>query len=371
MLQSPRGLPHSDYTRRIDGFDGLRAIAALMVVANHKTAIAQEFNIYSGSYGVTLFFILSGFLIVNILRNYKYNIDMGVGVYNDYIYNFYLNRLLRIWPPYFLTIAFAFTMGVIGIWNPLTPSELAGSLTFTMNVFQAYYWADYPEHIGALWSIAIEEQFYLWAAPVFLLSPRRYFPAICMIVIVIAGLSVPLNWLLGLPSRAIYVGSAVNFGFMALGGLCSIAIRPSPIYARAAPFALIAFLLLPIAASHYPTNGLPALLLRASTAPIVAVLLLGIVSDQKSLLVRALSLKPLVYVGQISYGLYLYHGLVDLRPLPIEPLWLGLVETLIAFAAAALSWRYMERPLIGLKGRLRREPSASAPASSRAKGERS
>ncbi|MGY4502520.1 peptidoglycan/LPS O-acetylase OafA/YrhL [Bradyrhizobium sp. GM24.11] len=135
------------------------------------------------------------------------------------IVRFYENRAFRIWPIYYLTVALIAAYGFVGGRPQLRGDEIFSLLTMTSNIFQSYVWPNYPSHFGAFWSVAIEEQFYLWAAVAFLLIPQTHAWKICVFVIALAiGFGVA-SFVLGLPGRSIYTGSLTNFGLMALGGL--------------------------------------------------------------------------------------------------------------------------------------------------------
>lgn len=343
--------------RRILGLDGLRAIAVGLVIISHKVRIAGPLNL--GGWGVHLFFVLSGFLIIGILFAGRDKIDRGTTTFRREIAHFYQNRLFRIWPIYFLTIGLCVLAGGVTDAAPVTQQQFLAVSTFTSNYFQGHVWAKYPENgLGPLWSVAVEEQFYLWAAPVFLLSPRKWFAPICVAVMGIALVAgvvgvlsdpTPGHW-----PRSVYVGSMTNFGLMAMGGLAAVAIAPRPWMAKAAPVALAAFLAMPIISwlvgvettfSHF-AHWLATLL--------IPVILLGIVADQQAWLVKLLNLPAVAYIGQISYGLYLYHTLIriDLWGLPLPGH--GTIEAILALAMAAASRRFIEKPLLDFRDRWRR-----------------
>jgi peptidoglycan/LPS O-acetylase OafA/YrhL len=338
--------------QRIKGFDGLRALAVGMVIVNHKSELGNAIS--PGGYGVHLFFILSGFLIIRIIHDRRLALEAGTSNLRGELIHFYENRLYRIWPIYYLTAAIVIGLGVIGFWPRLSATETFAILTFTTNIFQGYFWESYPVHFGPLWSVAVEEQFYLWAAPVFLLTRASSHRLICVAVIalaiVVAALTVPL----GLNVRSIYVGPLTNFGLMALGGIAAIAMKPSARMAAWAAPALILFCLSPLVAWWIGRLSLAGNLLFWAASLLVVVTLLGIVADQSSRLTRALSLPPLEYIGRISYGLYLYHSLIVLSEWGMPPSrWTTLAEVTLSVAAAAASWRWIEQPLLNLRDRRR------------------
>lgn len=133
---------------RIAGFDGLRAIAILMVFVTHRIVIGETIGF--GGYGVHLFFVLSGFLIIGILRERRHALAAGRTSLGMELRHFYANRVYRIWPVYFLLIGILLCMGWVGIWPQLGDQQLFALTTFTTNIFIGHAWPDFPERWGAM-----------------------------------------------------------------------------------------------------------------------------------------------------------------------------------------------------------------------------
>jgi peptidoglycan/LPS O-acetylase OafA/YrhL len=342
---------------RIKGFDGLRALAVSLVVLEHKFAYFQKMG--SGGFGVHLFFVLSGFLIIGILHSRRGSIELQKTSFRNEILRFYENRLFRIWPIYFLLIALLVLFGAVGIWEPLSREQLFAVLTFTSNLFQGFVWPAYPEHFGALWSVAVEEQFYLWAAPVFLLISRSYFSWVCWCVVALAVVVGLGTYLSGVHPRSIYVGSLTNFGLMALGGMAVVALSRNQWFARAAPLALLLYLICPVLGWAIGRETPLWFAIFWTSGLLVAVVLVGIVSDQSSWMVGVLEKPPLRYIGRISYGIYIYHGIVSISFLNLlSHTGMGsrlqvLVEIALSIAVASASWHCIERPLLNYRDRKR------------------
>lgn len=104
------GLPN-----RIKGFDGLRA---MMVVFEHKSAAIRLLS--PGGFGVHLFFVLSGFLIIGILERRREAIEAGTAAVWAELWHFYENRIFRIWPIYFLLVFGLIVAGMTNIAKPLS-----------------------------------------------------------------------------------------------------------------------------------------------------------------------------------------------------------------------------------------------------------
>lgn len=150
----------------IPALDGFRALAILVVMASH---VGLQ-NWFPGQFGVTLFFFLSGYLITTLLRrelDRTGRIDFG---------GFYLRRAVRILPPLYITILFALSLDAAGLILPMKLWAIPYDLLFLSNYFP---FSSVP--IG-LWSLAVEEHFYLGFPLLFLLLARRLTFAQCALV---------------------------------------------------------------------------------------------------------------------------------------------------------------------------------------------
>jgi peptidoglycan/LPS O-acetylase OafA/YrhL len=179
--------------------DSIRFIAALMVFLQHAVSPSYEYLpikntiwekllniISSGGTGVSIFFVLSGFLITYLLIS-EYELNSKIS-----IKYFYLRRVLRIWPLYFLVVAFSFLLypflkSLIGMNNPLG-SNFLYHLTFlsnfdVINIEKHCYGSDAMSQ-NITWSVSIEEQFYLFWPLIFVFLPKRLWVYSILIVIV-------------------------------------------------------------------------------------------------------------------------------------------------------------------------------------------
>jgi peptidoglycan/LPS O-acetylase OafA/YrhL len=307
-------------------------------------------------------------LIIGILHSRRSSIELHETTFREELFHFYENRLFRIWPIYFLFICGLVLFGIVGIMKPLSGQELFALVTFTSNLFQSFVWPAYPEHFGPLWSVAVEEQFYLWAAPVFLLVVSRYFSLVCLCVITLAIAVGLATYASGLYPRSIYTGSLTNFGLMALGGLAAVAISRNYWFAKSAPLALLLYLACPVIALMIGRSTPGALLVFWGSGLLVAVVLVGLVSDQSCWIVKVLEIPPVRYLGTISYGIYIYHGAVSISFLHLLSSTVGgariqsMIDIASSIAVASVSWHLIERPLLNYrdKRRLRnREPGSA------------
>ena len=329
--------------------DGLRALAVLAVIFFH----AEVPGFRGGYIGVDVFFVISGYLITQFLRT-----TAARGA-RQMLGNFYARRARRILPALLVTCAVVALLG----WLLLMPAELillgkplAAAPVFLSNLaawsegggyFQLSYLSSPLRH---LWSIAVEEQFYL-GYPLLLLAIDRYLPRQQVRVIaVLALLSLALCiWGSHYRPAFNYYALPTRAWELLLGGLLAltaVAPRSRAVRELAAATGLIVLVaavgLYDSARISYP--GAYALLPCAATAGLVAA---G--SGAGSAPNRWLAWPPLVFVGLISYSLYLWHLplLTFAAYYSIEPLTAlerAAVITCI-FALAALSWRFIEQPV--------------------------
>jgi peptidoglycan/LPS O-acetylase OafA/YrhL len=345
--------------------DGLRAFAVLGVLVSHYMHETPRLGTL-GSWGVRLFFVLSGYLITAILLDCRRAIDAGQGVALT-LRQFYARRFLRIFPLYYAAIAGAWLAGVAE-----ARTHLWWHLAYLSNVLFARTQA-WHHPFSHFWSLAVEEQFYLVWPPVILLLPRRLLvPAIGLAVAAapawrwaFAG-HVPDMWLWNLP-----VNSLDALGVGALLAVATAAWPPLRRFAEGRWLVVVLCPLLYLVASG-PLGGvrrlawLPRLdlgpLYDTAVAVAAAGIILGAVRGWRGPVGALLAARPVAYVGRISYGVYVLHLFTSL----VVPWALGRVgiafpaaeswpRTLALTAAtvawAAVSWHAFEGPINALKRR--------------------
>jgi len=330
--------------RRIEGFDGLRALAVLSVMFYHLGW--SSFSL--GWAGVPFFFVLSGFLITGILLDSK-----GASA-GQFFGRFYLRRTLRIFPLYYLYLA------VVFCWCAYHGIHATG-WWYYVAYLQNYYlgltnfaWTPGQE-LGHTWSLAVEEQFYLlWPLLVFHLSTKQLkFVLVAMFLLAVVSRSVLLKtgWMVPfapLPS---------NLDTLGLGALLAILARENRArYAAASLWLLIGSAALVAAivffSGHHMTSADD--LYMAS----LALLFVGVVSYVSTRHIPVLDWAPLAYIGKISYGLYIWHAFtyhvlnaaIYNKWIP-DPgaRWLDAVKIAFTFAVAIASFELFEKPILRLK----------------------
>lgn len=371
--------------RHMPSLDSIRGLAVLMVILFHgfgsynwRDAMGGFWgglaaNVVScGRYGVNVFFVLSGFLITGLLFKARER--------KDFYQNFYIRRILRIVPVYVVVLV------ILKLWHVVDFRFIAAALLFIAN-FSRLFGAPLDEY-GSLWSLAVEEHFYLiWPTCVRRLSERTLFRILVAVVIVEPILRV----------LAINVSSHIDIhyktpfvlDFLAYGALLSLLIRTHRIHLDnvvrvgstiLGASAALSLLVIWLTAFHGSVT-LEALADLPFTWGACGILLLGLKRDhvrlEKTGRTDARGLLP--FYGYISYGLYLINVLVYEKMSPvigkfIRPqafrnlaVYAGAVFACIAVSTvlAYLSRRFFEGPILSLKDKWQdrfSQPTAPPPA---------
>jgi len=342
---------------RIPSLDGLRAVSISLVLYGHlegghgfpSIGITRWFGDVA-HLGVTVFFVISGFLITSLLMSERER----TGTIS--LKNFYLRRTLRIFPAFYAFILALIAASVLG-WIDLGGRDLAFALTYTVN-----YDADRSWNIGHLWSLSIEEQFYLlWPFVFLMLRERR--AVIAAVLAFAAGplvrLAMRLAFPAGSPWRDLEIFPAMADS-IAIGCVLAL-LRPWLLeqawYLRLTGSAWLAIVLVPLILAINSRLGYGLVDLVGSPILLVSIALLIEASTRRaqSLAGRFLNLPPVVFLGVLSYSLYLWQQPFLNRHLDTTPTSFPL-NLALAFGCALLSYFLIERPLVGVRRRLERSP---------------
>lgn len=349
--------------------DSLRALALFGVMIEHflpesiygsfLSSWKPAFPLEWGS-GVTLFFVLSGFLITGILLRCR-NISPTKQSIGFTIQRFYIRRFLRIFPIYYLTLAVA-----VIIFEKVR-SDFFWHLTYTTNVM--VFVQGFDEYATHFWTLAIEEQFYLvWPLVIFLLPEKQLLKAI-FITITLSPLFRFIGYYgLGLSPIQIGVLPLASLDALGLGALLAFYTHNYDQFKYAkrnlCKFGLWVCLPLLIFFTMVSFTFQGTILLNTLIKPtILAIFFVWLVNGAakgfSGFSGRVLELKPLVFIGKISYGIYIYHNFMNpiygilswhLNLPDSIPLWLVVIlKVMASFAIAIPSWFLIEKPINNLK----------------------
>ena len=343
--------------------NGLRAVAALMVVWHHCHQGIDFGRIGNrmGHVGVSLFFVLSGFLIVTLLIRERRNSD------NIRLRAFYGRRALRIMPLYYVVVALT-AFFVLGFGPANSEAEalrvgLPYLLTYTTN------WVPVVSFLAISWTLAAEEQFYLvWPQIQKRVADSIWVPGILLL------LSEAIRFRLLDPIFDLLGWNLAMAPFLLIGGFTPIllgvflayALNSSKGFSRCARLfghryaPLVIVLVLGVVLQFVPGGWASFKTTQDALANLTLYVLLALVIAsavirEDHVLASALSVRWISWLGVISYGIYLLHLpvylLVDFMLPDLVPVVRLLAITFLTILVAGLSYRYFERPLLNLKGK--------------------
>lgn len=371
--------------KRIIEFDGLRAFAVLIVIADHYAPFRNFANgapARLGGFGVDVFFVLSGYLITNILLDLKTE-------YRPYQV-FYIRRFLRILPPFILLLLLVYGSGVL-LHEPFSKFKFFGQLLFlrsfkdtgavaarvwdvlsgatvfphlfqklnSVPILRDYPWLPMSGSLGPTWSLSVEEWFYVLWAPLVLMCRKRI---IVMLAVVSCAVGFTLRWLGGGGSDFF---SSVDI--LIVGAVLAIWMRQRSVLPKDIQRMVDRTLMWISGAAFLLFVVLTWLHRDLISRTLVEIFVVGMLSwiivraGQSHPVCVALRFKPIVYLGTISYSIYLFHlpmyfmvrsvlhkttgGLSEL-----SQMWIIAICSIAAtIAFSALSWKYYERPILGFK----------------------
>ncbi|MCU4165564.1 acyltransferase family protein [Carboxylicivirga caseinilyticus] len=341
--------------------ESLRALAVLMVLMAHFIPKNSIYYVPYMWYGVDLFFTISGFLITSILLKAKLNKKEKNG---RLLKNFYIRRALRLFPIYYLFIMFFYLakhLGNLHMWN-----DDYNFYFFTY--FQNLYFfkiGNFNSLFSHLWSLGVEEQFYLIWPFLILFLPKKVLPFFFSGIIV---LSLGLNTIYSTTPmfRNLTFANFHTLGIGALFAFYHVHKQDSQLFkAIVKNRTLITAILLPImilvlTQSHYLGYTAPFILELFLALTTVSFVLTATYGWQWGIN-KVTHHRALMHIGKISYGIYLFH-----LPLPAltkvlvqkttgfelnfkDDLWSFVVFTIMTIVLAHVSFRFIETPFLKLK----------------------
>lgn len=340
-----------DRSARIPALDGVRGVAVLAVFASH--ARVPGFSL--GGAGVDAFFVLSGFLITSILISEIERTDSIA------LPRFFLRRIKRLTPALLLlTVIYAALAPFI--WRQWSAAEHAGlsalSFFYLMDYARAFWIGHNP--LTHTWSLAVEEHFYLlW--PFVLLALARWVPVRRWLMVLAAAYLAATVW--RCVSVDLYGWTATYFRFdtrlsaLILGSLLAVLfatdtaqrgrqVWTSALAAGAIIISAFAVRLYDGAESTGQWATLGIAIIEALSLAVILTIVERHREGTSSLLTRMLSVGPIVYVGRISYGLYLFHHPLTYGLYHYHWTTALLISLPVSFALAALSFHLVEHPIL-------------------------
>ncbi len=339
--------------------DGLRAVSILLVMVGH---LVSE-KLAPGGFGVQVFFAISGFLIARLmLAEHKANGSVSLP-------RFYLRRFLRLYP-----VTLVYSLLVVGVFLAAGLAFSWGELWAVLGYYANYYFiwfsaahggrSDLP--FGIFWSLAVEEHFYLLFPPVFLLlkgRPNRLFWAMlavcagCLVLRLAAAIADPAL----LPTRDLYYRTEFRLDAIAWGVLLAAICETdwgrrllktlvNPIWFSTALLVITGTFVFrdPFFRDtwRYSLQGLGLFVIFAGL----------LFSPRYGAIQRILNLAPIVWIGRVSYSLYVWHLCTPALSRWMAPNagWMAqsAIQFLLSFILAALSFYLMEQPIARWRRRL-------------------
>jgi peptidoglycan/LPS O-acetylase OafA/YrhL len=328
----------------IPSLDGLRAISIGLVILGHAygpTYFWARVLLAHAALGVRIFFVISGYLITRLLleETKKFGtVSLPL---------FYARRALRILPAFLLFVAALITLNRLSVIQ-LPPGSLLPVLTYTVDFSTRSVW-----YTGHLWSLSVEEQFYfLWPFAVYFLPTRSWTPIAFFAFLSNIGFGVFHRLfglrLFGLDPSVQHLAFPFVCGPIAIG--CILAIWQEPIrrvgrrlFAHPAGLAVIPCILIADTLSREPIGS-------AGVDLLVAFLVARCVFQPHDAVGQFLNLGPTMFIGKLSYSLYLWQQLF-FPPGLISAFPLNLIATV---GLASVSYFLVEKPFLGIRASLRR-----------------
>jgi peptidoglycan/LPS O-acetylase OafA/YrhL len=356
--------------------DGVRFIAVGLVLLDH---LFVEINVVPfGALGVTIFFVLSGFLISRILLKSKEKTEGTPGGFKKYLRKFLIRRTIRIFPVYYLIIALLFAFDV-----PPVREKLGWLALYATNIYMATHktWLGSVDH---LWSLAVEEQVYLFFPfLIFFIPKNRLIPVLG----ILGAIGIAFRFLYFFSVKdfgadnwiVTYVSTPACFDSFALGGLMAwLQLYKNETFVkffnRSCPvaIALFAWILLQFWSKSFDQKyNISFVVVDRTVSSIFGFFLIGrAVMGYNGWMASFLENPVSVYLGKISYGLYLYHNFVynHFHSGPMHPTvrlfrkiyqyvpdlkgniaFEALVVVSLTIMVASVSWHFFEKPINALK----------------------
>ena len=344
--------------RYMPQLDSLRTFAVFFVLIEHWLYQASWSKILPfGMIGVTLFFVLSGFLITQILLNSRITAEEKGEHKVHTLKQFYIRRTLRIFPIYYITIFICYIINLQDIRD-----KFLWFLFYASNIY-FYKINDWAGSLSHLWTLAVEEQFYIFWPFIILFIPKKYLLR-SVIAILLFG-PVFRSYLFIINGSSEMILSFINiltpscmdcFGLGALLAYYQVFKKDKAVlkFKPAVIFLIINFALIAIL-MYFEESVISVFFFRFSISVICAFIIYGAINGYRGLTGRIMENSALIFLGKISYGLYLYHNFIPLiyktLGLPaLTNIYLNfIIQMCLLVLISLFSWYLIEKPLNRLK----------------------
>lgn len=354
--------------------DAIRALGVFGVFHQHfvacKVAPITIFGhrLYYGATSLDSFYVLSGFLITGILLKNKVQIDTGSETILSCIKTFFVRRSLRIFPIFYVALAVGFIFGIAPVRE-----SIWWHLSYLSNVWLAKSGTWNNAAVTHLWSLAVEEQFYFLWPWIILLIPGKKLPVALIAIIAVAPV---FRYVCGIMQTNDITPFVITFGnldLLGLGSLLAYFKNYSQIYGERSQDRLKWFLrfCLVVGGSMFvltctlmtlELNRFMGIFTRTFEGLFICWFINRAADGFGGILGYVLELKPLLYLGKISYGLYLYHLFVQFVTIdvlghlhiPVTSSAWGqfFLYSTLSVITASVSWHMIEKPICMFKDRL-------------------
>jgi len=350
----------------VPALDGLRAIAFLLVFFAH----AGLSRLVPGGFGVTVFFFLSGYLITTLLR-IESNKTGDIS-----LWNFYVRRAARILPPLYITLLLV-CLVVFFSEHKVYVLKIIGTLLYVNNYLGLIWNLHSP--VPGVWSLAVEEHFYLLFPLLFMIWTRRKVTPNTQALVLFLFCMVALMWRMFLVfvvhiqvptanDEQLYIGwtyAATDCRFDAIAWGCLLAVRDNPWFASKpnwlsrhkglfACMGVATILASLLYRNPYFRETLRYTLQSAALYPIFYYC----VATPSSWVSRTLSLKPVRWLGWLSYSLYLIHSLaLEWLPKHWHPVMIGVCAFVLSLGYGWLMRVAVELPSHHMRDKFLRKPA--------------
>lgn len=358
---------NNNKSKYLPSIDSLRALAVLAVIIYHV-----DVNYLPGGFlGVDLFFVLSGYLISSlIIKEYR-----KTGSLN--LYNFYIRRARRLLPAVYFMITIGLVVMVLFNEVLLRKSHLDAifGYIYSSNWWYIFHKLDYFDSFGAqspfkhLWSLAIEEQFYMIFPLLFLLVNRKKkskdgtyklnknFLYVVLGLILVSLIAHILLFDINNISR-IYFGTDTRAFSLLVGVVgailypmerlhAKVTLQQNMIYSAVSLLSIATLITVMIYTSEYNTWLYRGGFLLVAILGLIVIISSG---NQHTVMARLLSFKPVVFIGKISYSLYLWHFPILVLTTPVAEIgntniYFVILRVILTFVVAIVSYVFVETPI--------------------------